>query len=78
MVVALQRGGEFKRLYPFTGSWFSVKDKGGIKDLKPSSKMLIFANNCQFGSRFCFRPDEADAFLVNTHPKCSPGARMEP
>ena len=46
---------------------FRVKDKGSIKDLKSSSKMLIFANNCQFGSRFCFRPDEADAFLVNTH-----------
>ena len=60
------------------GSAFRVKEKGSIKDLKSSSKMLIFANNCQSGSRFCFRSDEADAFLVNTHPKCSPGTRMEP
>jgi len=60
------------------GSAFRVKDKGSIKDLKSSSKILIFANNCRFGSGFCFRPDEADAFLVNTHPKCSPGIRMEP
>ena len=47
---------------------------------KPESslKMLIFPNNCQFGSKFWIRPDEADAFVVNTHPKCSPGTRMEP
>ena len=35
-------------------------------------------NNCQFGSKFWIRPDEADAFLVNTHPKCSPGTRIQP
>ena len=40
--------------------------------------MLIFPNNCQFGSKFWIRPAEADAFLVNAHPKCSPGTRMEP
>ena len=27
---------------------------------------------------FWIRSDEADAFLVNTHPKCSPGTRMQP
>jgi hypothetical protein len=60
------------------GSTFRVKDKEGIKDPKSSLKMLIFLNNCQFGSKFWIRPDEADAFLINTHPKCSPGPRMEP
>jgi hypothetical protein len=55
---------------------FRVKDKEGIKDPKSSLKMLIFPNDCQFGSKFWLRPDEADAFLENTHPKCSPGARM--
>jgi hypothetical protein len=60
------------------GSTFRVKDKEGIKDLKSLLKMLIFPNNCQFGSKFWIRPDEADAFLVNTHPKCSPGTRMQP
>jgi hypothetical protein len=60
------------------GSTFRVKDKEGIKDPKSSLKMLIFLNNCQFGSKFWIRPDEADAFLVNTLPKCSPGTRMEP
>ena len=29
---------------------FMVKGKGSIKDLKSSLKMLIFANNCRFGS----------------------------
>jgi hypothetical protein len=42
-----------------------------------SLKMLILPNNCQFGSKFWIRPDEVDAFLVDTHPKCSPGTRME-
>jgi len=53
-------------------------DKEGIEDPKCSLKMLIFQNNCQFGSKFWIRPDEADALLVNTHPKSSPGKRMEP
>jgi hypothetical protein len=57
---------------------FRVKDKEGFKYLKPSLKMLIFPNNYQFGSKFWIWPDEADAFLVNTHPKCSPGTKMEP
>jgi hypothetical protein len=30
--------------------------------------MLIPSNNCQFGSKFWISPDEADAFVVNTHP----------
>ncbi len=60
------------------GSKFRVKDKEGIKDPKFSLKMLIFPNNCQFGSKFWISPDEANAFFVNTHPKCSPGTRMEP
>ena len=45
------------------GSTFRVKDKEGIKDPKSSLKMLISPNNCQFGSKFWIRPDEADAFL---------------
>jgi hypothetical protein len=57
---------------------FRVKDKEGIKDPKSSLKMLISPNNCQFGCKFGIGPDEADAFAVNTHPKYSPGARMEP
>jgi hypothetical protein len=60
------------------GSTFKVKDKEGIKDLKSWLKILISSNNCQFGSKFWNRPDEADAFIVNTHPKCGPGTRMEP
>ena len=40
--------------------------------------MLISPSNCQFVSNFWIRPDEADAFLVNTHPKCSPGTKMNP
>ena len=57
---------------------FTVKDKEGIEDRKSSLKMLIFPSKSQLGSKFWIRPDEADAFLVNTHPKCSPGTRMEP
>ncbi len=60
------------------GSTFKVKNKEGFKDPKSSLKMLIFPNNCQFGSKFWIRPDEADTFLVNTHPKYSPGTRMQP
>ena len=60
------------------GSTFRVKDKKGIKDLKSSLKMLIFLNNCQFGSNVWIRSDEADAFLVNAHPKCSPATRVRP
>jgi hypothetical protein len=58
------------------GSTFRFKDKEGIKDPKSTLKMLIFPN--KLGSKFWIRSDEADAFLVNTHPKCSPGMRMEP
>jgi hypothetical protein len=60
------------------GSTFRVKDKEGIEDLKSSLKKLVFPSNCQFGSKFWIRPEEADDFLVNTHPKCSPGTKMEP
>jgi len=60
------------------GSMFRVKDKEGIEDPKSSLKMLISPSNCQFGSKFWIKPDEADAFLVNMHPKCSPGTSMEP
>jgi hypothetical protein len=60
------------------GSTFRVKDKESIKDPKSSLKMLISLNNCQFGSKFWIRPDEADAFLVNTHPKRSPAKRIQP
>ena len=48
------------------GSTFTVKDKEGIEELKSSLQMLIFPSNYQFGSKFCIRPEEADAFLVNT------------
>ncbi|OEU52288.1 MAG: hypothetical protein BA861_03850 [Desulfobacterales bacterium S3730MH5] len=60
------------------GSTFRVKDKDGIEGPKSSLTMLISPNNCQFGSKFWIRLEEADAFLVNTHPKCSPWTRMEP
>jgi hypothetical protein len=60
------------------GSTFRVKDKEDIEDPKSSSKMLIFPSNCQFGSKFWIRPDDDDAFLLNTHSKWSPGRRMEP
>jgi hypothetical protein len=40
-----------------------LRTKKVIKDPKFSLKMLIFLNNCQFGSKFWIRPDEADAFL---------------
>jgi hypothetical protein len=43
-----------------------------------SEKMFFFPDNCQFGYKFWIRPDDADAFLVNKYPKCSPGTRMEP
>jgi hypothetical protein len=55
------------------GSTFRVKDKEGIKDPKSSLKMLIFPNNCQYGSKLWIRLDDPDAFLVNMHPKCSLG-----
>ncbi len=55
-----------------------VKDKERIEDPKSSLKMSIFPSNCQFGSIFWIRPDEDDAFLMNTQAKCSPGTRMEP
>jgi hypothetical protein len=60
------------------GSTFRVKDKEGIKDPKSSLKMLTFPYNCQLGSKFRIRHNEAYAFLVNTHPKYSPGMKMEP
>jgi hypothetical protein len=59
------------------GSTFRVKDKEGIEDLKASLKRLIFPSNCEFGSKFWITPDEADAFVVNMQPKCSPGTRIE-
>jgi len=63
---------------PPSGIFDRVKDKDGIGNPKFSSKMFIFPNNCLIGSKFWIRPDEVDAFLVNTHSKCSPGTRMEP
>ncbi len=60
-------------------SAFRIKDKEGIKDPKSSfTRMLVLPNNCQFGSKFWIRPDETDAFLGNTHPKCTPETRMQP
>ncbi len=59
-------------------SKFRVKDKESIEDPKSSLQMFIFPNSWQFGFKFWVRPDETDAFLVNTHPKCSPGTRIEP
>jgi hypothetical protein len=45
-----------------------------VDSMKPTDYFyfVISSNNCQFGSKFWIRPDEADAFFVNTHPKCSP------
>jgi len=60
------------------GSTFKVKDKEGIEEPRFSIKMLIFQNNCRFGFKSWIWPDEADAFLVNTHPKRGPGMRTEP
>jgi len=40
--------------------------------------MPIFPGNCQFCSKFWIMPDKDDAFLVDTHSKSSPGAKMEP
>jgi hypothetical protein len=60
------------------GSTFRVKNKKGINYPESTLKILILPSNCQFDSKFWIRPDEADAFLVNTYPKCSPGMRMEP
>ena len=57
---------------------FRVKNKEGIEDPKSSLQMFIFPRNCQFDFKYCIRSDETDAFLVNTHPKCSPETRMEP
>jgi DNA-binding NtrC family response regulator len=66
------------RVHRFRVQRFRVKDKEGIEDPKSSLQMFIFPSNCQFGFKFWTRPDETDDFLVNTHPKCSPGTRMEP
>jgi hypothetical protein len=60
------------------GSTFRVEGKEDIKDPKSSLKVLISPNNCHFGSKFWIRPDETDAFLVNTHPECSQRTRMQP
>jgi hypothetical protein len=60
------------------GSTFRVKVKEGVEDPKSFLQMFIFPSNCQLGLKYWIRPDETDAFLVNTHPKCSPGTRMEP
>jgi hypothetical protein len=75
-----RRSGQFdrKRDSSVVESHTRVKDKERIEDPKSSLKMLIFPSNCQFGSKFWIRPDEDDAFLMNTQPKCSPGMRMEP
>jgi hypothetical protein len=58
------------------GSTFRVKDKEGIEDPKASLKRLIFPSNYQFGSKFWVTLDEADAFVVNMHPKCSRGREL--
>jgi len=57
---------------------FRVKDKEGIKDPKSWLKMLISPNYFQFGFKFWIRPEEADAFLINTHPKSSSEMKIEP
>jgi hypothetical protein len=56
---------------------FRVKEKEGIEDPKALLKRLIFPSNCQVGSKFWITLGEADAFLANMHPKCSPRTRME-
>jgi len=47
-----------------------------------------YINNMHLTNQLCFdnvfseiatiRPDEANTFLVNTHPKSSPATRMQP
>ena len=69
---------KYRKRSQVQGSTFSVKDKESIEDPKPSLNMLIFPSNCHFGYKFWIRHDEDDAFLINTHSKCSPGTRMEP
>jgi hypothetical protein len=80
MIIALrclnQIDGKRSNRSQVQGSTFWVKDKEGIKGPEFSLKMPIFPN--KIGAKFWIRPDEADAFLVNTYPKCSPGMRMEP
>ena len=56
------------------GSTFRVKDKEGIIVPKSSLIMLIFLNNCIFGSKFWIRPHEAGTYLVDT----LPNGRMQP
>jgi hypothetical protein len=56
----------FRNRSQVQGSTFRVKDKEGIEAQKLSLKMLIFQSNWQPGSKFWIRPDEADAFLINT------------
>ncbi len=68
----------FSKRSQVQGSTFRVKDKEGIEDPKSSFEMLIFPSNCQFNSKFWIGPDEADAFLINTEPKCTPWMRIEP
>jgi len=48
--------------------------------LKPGVlvKYAHFSKSLQFGSKFGIRPGDADAFLLNTYPKRSPGMRVEP
>ena len=47
----LERARLFRNRSRVQGSTFRVKDKEGIKDPKSWLKMLIFPNNCQFGSK---------------------------
>jgi hypothetical protein len=55
-----------------------LRTKKALKIRSPHYKCSSFPGNCQFSFKFWIRPDETDAFIVNTHPKCSPGIRMEP
>jgi hypothetical protein len=62
------RGGKIiVTVHRFSVQRSGLRKKKAFKDPKSSLKRLIFPNNFQFGSKFKIRPDETDAFLVNTH-----------
>jgi hypothetical protein len=79
-VASGHRSGQFDRKSDavLAESHTRVKDKESTEGTKPSLKTLKFPSNCQFGYKFWIRHDENDAFLINTHSKCSAGRRMEP
>jgi hypothetical protein len=62
------------------GSEVQIRVRGsGFKGLGFGVQSSGFKGyNRGYCSMFWIRPDEVDALLVNTHPKCSPRTIMEP